>query len=58
MVEVRQRETDRLPALRVGRARFARVRSREAARPELSPLVCRADNHYGDARNYQEYLRA
>jgi hypothetical protein len=58
MVVERHRETDRLPALRVGRARFASVRSREAARPELSPLVLRADNHYGVAENYQEYLRA
>ena len=58
MVVERQRETDRLPELRVGRARFARVRSREAARPELSASDLRADNHYGDAKNHQEYLRA
>jgi len=57
MVE-RQRETDRLPALRVGRARFARVRSREAARPELSAFNYWADNHYGVVKNHQEYLRA
>ena len=54
----RQRVKDRLPALRVGRARFARVRSREAARPELSAISYRADNHRFVAKNYQEYRRA
>jgi hypothetical protein len=58
MVAVRQREADSLLALLRGRARFARVRSREAARPELSASIFRADNHYGVAGNYQEYLRA